>query len=1323
MAGSADTIEMPALGRPFQLGMLYDCRSDSLIPGITLWDLEILQNHVDTKPQSKTEFQIVASDATDDKASALNVTASLKASFLSGLVEVNGSAEYLSDTKTSKHQARVSLQYSAQTQFKQLSMSHLGHHNISYPDVFDQGTATHVVTAVLYGAQAFFVFDQDVSSSENVQDIQGKLQVIIKKIPQVSIEGEGALRMDDMEKKQTEKLNCKFYGDFALKNNPATYQDAMKTYSTLPKLLGDSGEKAVPVRVWLYPLTKLDPRAAQLVREISIELIFDVQTALDQLTELDMRCNDVVKNPIASTFPEIKRKIQQFKDLCKQHRQTFQKQLAGLLPSIRGGGKEEGALVDILTCKNQSPFNAQQLNEFLDKKEQEMTFINSYLSALKAVEVVSSQNKLDEIVLDPTNDFVVAFMFTSLHEEEPYLSDLKLCLQTQVMKNTQDPASVSSVSKKSKLWFEEKQRKQSARKSAKSISDFAWVNKSNGKTRFVVASVPDKDNPGASIYLYEDGDLISTNYEPPSKPLPALIDGIRHDRVQLTFNPAAYGRAAISGYRAEYRIVGQENWTAVTVNNTQETFTVTGLRANTEYQFRYAAVSKPGLSESSDVSDPVKTLPTSPPGKPVTATVESSSIALTWESPSVIGDGVSIRAYKVDYKEEAGGEQKDKWLEQRTGKRTESCAIDGLRPKTSYRFRVSAVCADGAVSAPSEEVLVPTQKKEDSNKLARSFCATRKCIRKEQPSVYVLPLKKVALDPMQGRLYKSGRPKHSGMPQGGAAGPPEPRDQRTLRSHACGRSTGGAGLADPPQSRLQHALGEKTHQFPNKVIMVMGATGSGKTTLINGMINYVLGVQWEDEFRFKLIHEITNRSQAQSQTSEVTVYEVNWKEGFKVAYSLTIIDTPGFGDTRGIEHDIKLTEQIQAFFSTPGAIDQIDAVCFVVQASLARLTHAQKYVFDSVLSIFGKDIKDNIQILITFADGQTPPVLQAINESEVPCAKDAQGVPVHFKFNNSALFANNAGAGKDRCNFDAMFWEMGASSMEAFFKSLSSLKTKSLTLTQEVLWERKQLEVAVQGLQPQIKAGLTKLEELRQTEHALEQHRGDMEANKDFEYEVERTVAVKEDISGTGVFLTNCQVCQFTCHGNCVYAHDNDKYKCWAMNGSGNCTVCPGKCVWNIHFNQKYKFRYEVRKEKKTYAELQDKYKKASDELMTTEKIIERLCEEYTEVEKIVLELIKRSSLSLQRLQEIALKPNPLSTPEYIDLMIMAEEQEVKPGYQGRIKSLKEVREEAVIITKIANNEDLLPAEKDKYRKHKMLAEGIMNLGKKVKEGCGMGYR
>lgn len=112
----------------------------------------------------------------------------------------------------------------------------------------------------------------------------------------------------------------------------------------------------------------------------------------------------------------------------------------------------------------------------------------------------------------------------------------------------------------------------------------------------------------------------------------------------------------------------------------------------------------------------------------------------------------------------------------------------------------------------------------------------------------------------------------------------------------------------------------------NKTIMLMGATGSGKSTLINGMVNYILGVEWNDTCRLKLINEQTNKTQAESQTAEVTAYQIHHQNGFQVSYSVTIIDTPGFGDTRGIAHDKEITEKIRRFFSEKDGIPSIDAV-------------------------------------------------------------------------------------------------------------------------------------------------------------------------------------------------------------------------------------------------------------------------------------------------------------------------------------------------------------------------------------------------------------
>ncbi|XP_039905297.1 uncharacterized protein LOC120744796 [Simochromis diagramma] len=489
----------------------------------------------------------------------------------------------------------------------------------------------------------------------------------------------------------------------------------------------------------------------------------------------------------------------------------------------------------------------------------------------------------------------------------------------------------------------------------------------------------------------------------------------------------------------------------------------------------------------------------------------------------------------------------------------------------------------------------------------------------------------------------------------------------------------------------------KESSKPNRTIMLMGATGAGKSTLINGMINYILGVKWEDPYRFNLVNETQSTSQAHSQTSEVAVYKINHQEGFQIPFSLTIVDTPGFGDTRGIERDREIVEQIRNLFTSSHGVSEIDAVCFVAQAALARLTATQKYVFDSVLSIFGKDVAENIRILVTFADGQRPPVLEAIKAAGVPCPKTKEGLPVHFKFNNSALFANNKSAEGDRMSddddegdFDQMFWEMGTKSMKRFFAALNKIETKSLTLTKEVLRERKQLEISVENLQVQVKLGLAKLEEIKETREKLKEYEAEISRNENFEFEVTVKKPVQEDISGSGNYITNCQQCHVTCHYPCAYANDADKRSCSAMGSNGYCNQCPGKCVWNVHFNQKYKWGYEDVKEKRTIKELEEKYREATGEKMTVQKVIDKLNAEYKSLQADVVKLMGESSKCLNRLKEIALKANPLSTPEYIDMLIEGEKSEGKPGWKQRVQSLMSMKEKAETMAKIEQGKKLL---------------------------------
>ena len=469
-------------------------------------------------------------------------------------------------------------------------------------------------------------------------------------------------------------------------------------------------------------------------------------------------------------------------------------------------------------------------------------------------------------------------------------------------------------------------------------------------------------------------------------------------------------------------------------------------------------------------------------------------------------------------------------------------------------------------------------------------------------------------------------------------------------------------------------VGPKTAHLagsPGKVLMVVGATGAGKTTLINAMVNYLFGVEWEDDFRFKMIVEEAAKDQSRSVTKWITAYTIPAQEDSPVPYTLTIIDTPGFGDTEGIERDKLIVKQVKELFSKrgPGGIDQLHGIGFVAQSALARLTHTQRYIFDSILAIFGKDVGKNVFMMITFADGQRPPVLEAVK-----AAKISYQVP--FKFNNSAIYSENK-----QDAFDRLFWEMGMSSLLTFFTSLGNMPAISLQLTRQVLDEREHLEAIMKGLQDQIQKGLDKIEELRQTKDVVKKHEADIERNKEFEIPSTLDEPHRVELQA-GEHTTNCLKCNYTCHYPCMIPNTQDKQGCAAMENE-NCTVCTGKCHWSEHVNDRNRIEWRKRTVTRTVADLKKKYHDAKSGKSKYESIVGGLERELERKGAEVYENIKQARQCVQSLEEIALKPNPLSEVDYIELMIESEKQQKRPGFHTRIATLTKVKKQAKLLSKV----------------------------------------
>ncbi|PAV58407.1 hypothetical protein WR25_23944 [Diploscapter pachys] len=251
------TIHRQALGRIAQLGELYDAHTDTFC-GNGIFNDKLPEEEKDMIDNGHNDLKYIYNDAMKEKLDKLHIEGELKASFLSGAIQVGGSGKYLDSTSKSARESSATLICKITTKSESINISHCNVTSLLSSDsVTNMPNATHFVSGIRWGAIAIATVKCTREESDDKKEIEAALKAKIAKI-KIGGSGHGEYKKDAHDKSR--QFQFELLID-ALPNGddvPQDFEQAIEFMKKLPVYVANAnGGKGVPIHYTLMPLSAI----------------------------------------------------------------------------------------------------------------------------------------------------------------------------------------------------------------------------------------------------------------------------------------------------------------------------------------------------------------------------------------------------------------------------------------------------------------------------------------------------------------------------------------------------------------------------------------------------------------------------------------------------------------------------------------------------------------------------------------------------------------------------------------------------------------------------------------------------------------------------------------------------------------------------------------------------------------------------------------------------------------------------------------------------------------------------------------------------------